>query len=510
MSNDNGTGKSVFRNKTIITFIALGIFAWVVDSVVDAAFFYGDSLPSQMFAANGENIWSRLFIFSIFIVFGTYAGLIISRKNTAKDDALQARKFAETVFNSMHDSISVLDAATFTIIDVNTVFLADMGLTREEVIGKTCHEVIGHQSEPCTPTEGPCPLKESVRLGTYAACEQTIFTDHGKKILAEVSTSPILDSHGQVVQVVHVIRNITEQKRLEAEMQKLSMVVEKTADMVVITSKGGIIEYVNPAFEELTGYSRNEAVGNTPRILKSGEHTLQFYEHLWDTILSGHIYRNVFINRKKNGEIYYDACTITPVVDRRGEITNFIATAKDITEQKQAEHELRERAEKDYLTGIFNRRTFFELLEAEVERARRYERPLSLVMLDIDHFKKINDTHGHAVGDTVLKETTRIVQKSIRQTDVFARIGGEEFVILAPETTLQGTLELAGKVRGAMESASMLPQGGKVTISFGVAELDATVTIDELLKRADEALYQAKGNGRNRVEHYRAPVKAAA
>jgi len=504
MSGATNFTKNKVGNRSMLAFVALGVAAWVLDSIVDATFFYGNSLSDQILATNAENLWSRLLVLSIFLGFGTYAGLIISRGKRAEQDALQARTLTETVFNSMHDAISVLDAATFRIMDVNAVFLAELGLEKEDVIGKSCYDIACMQSRlPCAPSNDTCPLKDTLNFGGYAAYEQVRISPGGDKTIMEVSTNPIKNSQGQVVKVVHVSKNITERKRMEMEMQKLSMVVEKTADMVVITNKGGIIEYVNPAFEELTGYSRDEAVGNTPRILKSGAHEMPFYENLWETILAGNTYRCVFTNRKKNGELYHDSCTITPVIDRRGEITHFIATAKDITEQKLAEQELRERAEKDYLTGVFNRRAFFEILETEVARARRYERPLSLVMLDIDHFKKINDTYGHAVGDEVLKATARILQQSVRLSDVLARIGGEEFVILVPETTLQHTLDLAEKVRRAIESSSLLPNEEKVTISFGVAELDSTATIDELMIRVDEALYQAKANGRNRVEPYR-------
>ncbi len=122
-------------------------------------------------------------------------------------------------------------------------------------------------------------------------------------------------------------------------------------------------------------------------------------------------------------------------------------------------------------------------------------------MLDIDHFKKINDTYGHAAGDEVLKAVSRVVQKSIRHTDVFARIGGEEFVILAPETGLEHTVDVAGKVRSTI-AASLVHHNEKVTISFGVAELGNAATIDEFVRRADSAMYLAKTNGRNRVEYY--------
>lgn len=495
-------------NRTMAFFILLGVGAWALDTVVDAVFVYNDSLAGRILAPNAENIWHRLFVLGIFIGFGAYAGVINSRGKVTEENLRKARTFGDAVFNSMHDSISVLDANTLKIIDVNAAFLEEQRLGKEDVLGKTCYEVTHGLDRPCALPHDPCPLHDTVQLGVYSTYEHTHFNSRGERIMSEVSTSPLKDSSGRIVQVVHVSRDITERKRTEARMRKLSMVVEQTADIVVITGKSGIIEYVNPAFENLTGYSRDEAVGNTPRILKSGRHTAEFYQELWDTILSGGVYRNVFVNKKKNGDLYYDECTITPVIDGKGAITHFVATAKDITDQKHAEHELRERAEKDYLTGVFNRRKFYEILAHELERAQRYERALSLIMMDIDHFKKVNDTHGHAVGDEVLKATAAMVRAHIRDTDTLARIGGEEFVILAPETTLEHTLGLAEKVRCTIAAAE-LPRCGKITISFGVTALDDTVTIDEFVRRADEALYRAKNTGRNRVEYCLGPVAAA-
>ncbi len=415
-------------------------------------------------------------------------------------------------------------------------------------------------------------------------------------------------------------------------MRKLSTAVEKAADMIVITDNRGIIEYVNPAFETVTGYTREEATGKTPRILKSGIHGEEFYRELWDTILSGNIYRNVFVNRKKNGELYYDECTITPMRNQQNVITHFIATAKviterimaenalreseermrtitqmaanaivmidaagavsfwnpaaerlfgysaeeamgmdlhkiivprrhyddfrkgfdgfaetgegavvgktlemtarkkdgtefpvelsisgirikeqwhavgiirDITERKQAEHKLREYAEKDALTGLLNRRKFYEVLEQEKERAVRYARSLSLLMFDIDHFKAVNDTYGHSAGDKVLKTTASVVTDHIRKADVLGRIGGEEFAVLATETTAESALALAEKIRCAVEMAEH-DHAGKITVSIGVSTYDIGLTLDEFVRRADEALYAAKNNGRNRVECYSA------
>jgi len=608
----------------------LGVLFWLLDSAVDSLLIGKSSFLAQVFETDAGELWMRLFVLFSCIGFGCYAGIIISRAEKAEETARQDREFTETVLNGMHDAISVIDVRDFRIVDVNAAFLSDMGLTREEVIGKTCHEVTHRSSVPCSAPGHPCPLCDTVNFGKYSTCEHIHYSSDGRKIHAEVSTSPVKDADGQVVRVIHVSRDISARKAADMEMSKLSTAVEKAADMIVITDKKGIIEYVNPAFETVTGYSREEAEGKTPRILKSGVHGEEFYRELWGTILSGNIYRNVFVNRKKDGELYYDECTITPMRDQQNAITHFIATAKvitdrvkaenalreseermrtitemaasaivmidaaglvsfwnpaaeilfgystdeimgmdlhnvivpqrhyadfqkgfarfaktgegpimgrtlemtaqkkdgtefpvdlsisgirikdqwhavgiikDITERKQAEHKLREYAEKDALTGVLNRRKFYEGLEEERERAMRYSRPLSLVMFDIDHFKAVNDTYGHAAGDTVLKKTASVVGEHIRKADVLGRVGGEEFAIAAAETPAASALALAEKIRAAVEAAEH-DQVGRITISIGISTYDNRLTLDEFIRRADEALYAAKNNGRNRVECY--------
>ncbi len=609
----------------------LGVLFWLLDSAVDS-FLQHSSFLSRVLSSDTGELWMRLFVLFSFIGFGFYAAAIIVRAERAEEMSRRDREFAEMVINGMHDAISVIDVRDFRIVDVNAAFLSDLGLTRDEVIGKTCHEVTHRSPLPCAAPDDPCPLCDTVRLHKYATYEHVHYTSDGRKVYAEVSTNPIRDDSGRVVKVIHVSRNISERKAAETEMRKLSTAVEKAADVVVITDSKGIIEYVNPAFETVTGYTREEAEGRTPSMLKSGLHGEGFYRELWDTILSGNIYRNVFVNRKKNGELYYDECTITPMRNGQGAITHFIATAKvitdrimaenalreseermrtitqmaanaivmidaagavsfwnpaaeklfgysagealgkdlheiivplrhyedfrkgfagfaktgegaivgrtlemvaqrkdgtefpvdlsisgisineqwhavgiirDITDRKEAEHKLREYAEKDALTGVFNRRKFYELLGQEKERAVRYTRSLSLVMFDIDYFKAVNDTYGHAAGDRVLRKTASVVTEHIRKSDVLGRVGGEEFAVVAAETTAESALALAEKIRCAVEMAEH-DQVGRVTISIGVSAYEDGLTLDEFVRRADEALYAAKNNGRNRVEGYSA------
>lgn len=186
--------------------------------------------------------------------------------------------------------------------------------------------------------------------------------------------------------------------------------------------------------------------------------------------------------------------------DAQGQPLRVCGTHLDIGKQKRLEEELRQLAATDPLTGTFNRRSFLQSISQEINRAQRYERPLALIMIDIDHFKQINDTLGHERGDEALKDISARVRQRLRQTDVFARWGGEEFLILAVETTLQQAVTLAETLLTALRDAS-LAGIGSVTASFGVACYRSGETPDQWLKRVDDLMYQAKSEGRNRVCH---------
>jgi diguanylate cyclase (GGDEF)-like protein len=171
----------------------------------------------------------------------------------------------------------------------------------------------------------------------------------------------------------------------------------------------------------------------------------------------------------------------------------------EIAERKKVERKLRDLSEKDYLTMIFNRRKLFELLDSEIEKARRYSRPLSLIIFDLDHFKEVNDSYGHLAGDSVLKATAAVVEAVIRKNDIFARYGGEEFIVLTPETALNGARSLAEKIRAAIEQ-NAFEHAGSITVSAGVSEFSTGDTDASFIEKADRALYDAKRKGRNRIE----------
>jgi diguanylate cyclase (GGDEF)-like protein/PAS domain S-box-containing protein len=286
-------------------------------------------------------------------------------------------------------------------------------------------------------------------------------------------------------------------------------IVECVNDIIVVTEArpidppGPRIVYVNAAFERITGYAREEVVGRDPRFLQGRNTSREVRASIRAALSTGTPVRATIVNYTKLGDPYWVELNIVPLRSDSGVITHYVALSRDLTDQKRVQDELYRLATTDPLTGIGNRRSFFDRAAIEVDKARRYARPLSLITLDIDHFKQINDRHGHECGDAVLKGVASRAAGLLRSVDLLGRIGGEEFGIVLPETPFVRGIEVAERLRheiaalpypSAMESIS-------VSASFGVSTLDASPadSLEALMRRADHALYQAKASGRNAV-----------
>jgi diguanylate cyclase (GGDEF)-like protein/PAS domain S-box-containing protein len=304
-------------------------------------------------------------------------------------------------------------------------------------------------------------------------------------------------------------RQIKERKHAEEQLHKLSQAVEQSPVSIVITDTSGRIEYVNPRFVQLTGYALEEAIGENPRILKTEKTDAEIHRQLWETISAGKEWQGEFINRKKNGDLYYESALISPIIDSNGVITHYLAVKEDITERKLAEEkilllqaELREQAIRDPLTGLYNRRYLNEFMEHELARAARERYSVCFVMIDIDHFKKINDDFGHDAGDSILRKLANQLQSQARVVDIICRYGGEEFLAILPNVTAEIAYQITQRWR-LYFMGSTLPleyNRAKATISCGISEYPAHGTVgSELIILADKAMYQAKANGRNQV-----------
>lgn len=296
---------------------------------------------------------------------------------------------------------------------------------------------------------------------------------------------------------IGTVIDITDIEQTKEKLTLLSHAIEQTDDMVRITDRDGKIIFVNDSIIQHSGYTQQEILGQTPRIFKSDKHDHKFYRKMWSNILSGETFKATFINKKKNGDIYYEQETITPIDNNNG-TQYFVATGKDISERVKMEHDLYEKATIDSLTGIINRQRFNELLQIELERYKRYRYDFAIIMLDIDYFKSVNDTYGHQIGDNTLKSISEVISYSIRKSDIFARWGGEEFIIIAPNLNKESAIKFSEKIKSNISSTTF-EHVGKLTVSMGITFPKQDDTKEELFKRVDNAMYLSKESGRNKV-----------
>lgn len=277
-------------------------------------------------------------------------------------------------------------------------------------------------------------------------------------------------------------------------------VIEASLDGIIITDNKGIIEAVNPSFTTLTGYSADEALGKTPALLSSGKHHPDFYKAMWKSMLTQGYWQGEVWNRRKNGDIYAQWLTITGIRNSQGVIRQFAAIFSDITDRKLKEEQIHSMAYYDELTGLANRRLLLDRLKQALANAHYHKHKMGVLFLDLDLFKRINDSLGHQAGDEVLKQIARRLSASIREGDSVARIGGDEFLVLVPEVESLHLLEaLAARLISVLTKPLTIQQNQLVvSTSIGISVFpDDGTTEETLLKHADTAMYRAKETGRN-------------
>ena len=289
---------------------------------------------------------------------------------------------------------------------------------------------------------------------------------------------------------------------------KFEDIVELAKDVIIVTKSypiddpGPEIVYVNKAFTELTGYTQEDVIGKTPRILQSKGTDEKTKKIIRQGLEQKIPVRVTIMNYSKYGEEYWLDLSILPLKNSRDVVTHFVAIQRDVTEQKNIEKKLEILSRTDSLTELLNRRAFNEISENEFSRFKRNGDVYTILMIDIDHFKSINDTYGHETGDFAIKEIAKICQTNLRLHDTVARIGGEEFCVLLPFTNKQTAYKIAEKLRKIISNTLVTTKDYNIsmTISIGISEVNGE-DIDHMIvfKRADENLYKAKNSGRNRV-----------
>ncbi|MDP3671322.1 MAG: EAL domain-containing protein [Telluria sp.] len=351
------------------------------------------------------------------------------------------------------------------------------------------------------------PLQSGSRvLGTFClyAYEPHFFDAAQLRLLEEMT--------GDVSFALANIEHEELRRQGDEKLRKLSRAVEQSANAVVITDREGVIEYVNPWFTRITGYSAEEVIGQTPRILKSGETHPETHKRLWDTLVSGKEWHGELHNAKKDGELYWCLEAISPLKNEAGEVTHFVAITEDISARKQTEQTIRHLAFHDVLTGLPNRRLFRDRLNQAVTTGQRNKTGFALMLLDLDYFKAVNDTLGHDAGDALLTIVATRLGERIRSVDTLARMGGDEFALLACDTSRpEDVAALAAALQNALR-APITIQDRELYLSASIGITlypDDSDDVDSLIKNADIALYRAKDLGRDNYQFFTDDMNSA-
>lgn len=395
-----------------------------------------------------------------------------------------------------------------------------------EVLGKPHAEIIHRQfDEPLAPERRAVASFHWARAmtGLDSTYEAKIQNYANKQLHLSTWVSPARDAEGDVVGVLVAVLDTSEQHRLQQqlassaeEIQDLKKALDAHA-IVAITDAKGVITSVNDKFCEISRYDREELIGNTHALINSGHHPKKFFADLWRTISSGKVWSGEICNRAKDGSLYWVSTTIVPYTDEEGRPTRYIAIRADITERKGMEQKVEKMAYHDALTGLPNRRLLMDRLQQCIERSERTAHYGALLLLDLDHFKDVNDTLGHDQGDQLLRQVSARLQRCVRRTDTVARLGGDEFVVLLTELgdseddASSQTGHLCDEVlRSLCEPYSLERATVSTSSSIGVVLFRGQkVSAPELMKQADISMYQAKDAGRKAARFFDPAVQQA-
>ncbi|MCG2734252.1 sensor domain-containing diguanylate cyclase [Pseudodesulfovibrio aespoeensis] len=434
---------------------------------------------------------------------------VFARDVTEQRKAQAALKRSEQRFRDVSAAVGEYiwetdgrDTFTFVTEDVFSI----LGYTQEEMLGQTPALFVAREH-----TEDFLRWRADLyRLQSpFSKVELRCLTRDGRAIWLQSSGVPHFDDEGGFRGYRGADMDITDRKDAEnaikASERKLRALAESAYDAIVMIDMHGNASFWNRAAERLFGYTEEEVMGRPihelitpPELRDEAMAGMRQFAGSGDGDAVGAIQETEAL-RKDGTRVSVERSVSSFQLGGRWYA---VATIRDITERKATEARVHELATTDSLTGLFNRRRFMELAEREFMRTKRYQGALTMLMMDIDHFKRVNDTHGHGVGDEVLRELARISRTALRELDILGRLGGEEFGVLLPETDAGPAMEVAQRLRRAIEKASMATDAGtlRITVSIGAATSNNDAeTVETLLKRADVALYEAKQSGRNKV-----------
>ena len=391
------------------------------------------------------------------------------------------------------------------ILDVNDHACISLGYTRAELLHKTVNEFVVR-----APDSSSTHIWQDLSPGTPVNVPAIHRTKDGSLFPVETRLMQF-HSKGQPL-VLAVARDISERKRTEEQLRLSAEVFEYSREAILITNRVGRIISINRAFAEMTGYAQTEILGKTMRDLSSSRQDVAFIQQMGDSIRQSGHWSGEFWGRKKDGVIFPVWLSMVLVKDTNGQTRHYICVANDISEFKYAEQRIYYLAHFDVLTDLPNRAMLREWMTSALSQAHYNHEEMAVLFVDVDHFKNVNDTLGHHSGDLVLAAMAKRLKTSVSSTDLVARMGGDEFVLVLPNTGVDGAVDAAQRIAASLIEPLTIDQHRiNVTISIGIGIYPHDgQTMDVLVKNADAALYHAKMLGRNNYQFFTEQMNIAA
>lgn len=407
---------------------------------------------------------------------------------------------AQKTLQESEERFKALSAATYggiVIHDQGLILECNNGLS--EITGFSYAELIGMNGLDLIAPEFIDTVLNNIQSGYAGSYEVAGVRKDGLTFPVTIKGKDIVYK-GRDARIIEFI-DITARKKTEEQLKLAASVFTHAREGIMITGASGAIIEVNDTFTHITGYGREEVLGENPRFLKSGQHSEEFYTKMWISLQENKHWSGEVWNKRKNGEIFAELLTISAVSGTNGKTQNYVALFSDITQMKQHQQQLEHIAHYDVLTNLPNRILLADRLHQAMSQSKRRKQSLAVVYLDLDGFKAINDNYGHDVGDQLLIKLSKLMNECLREGDTLARIGGDEFVAVLADIEGMSDCEqiLERLLQSAMRPVSIKGKTLQVSTSIGVTVYPQdSADADQLIRHADQAMYIAKQTGKNR------------
>lgn len=417
----------------------------------------------------------------------------------------KSEKKYRDIFENILDGIYILDTEGH-FKEVNNALLSILGYSRDELLKSKIQDFI-HPEDREKSAQYHRKLVEKV---SYKSYEGRIINKEGEILYVEINSNAIIEN-SKMIGSRDILRDITKRKKAEEKLYLAVSVIENLAEGIAIADSEMVIQSVNPSFTVITGFTVEEVIGQKSRFLQSERHGDQFYKDMWDAISETGHWEGEILDRRKSGEVYPQWLSIVVIKNELGKITQYVGVFSDITNRKKYEDFIRHQAYHDPLTGLPNRQLFHDRLSVSLVQAARNKELLAVMFLDLDHFKRVNDTMGHNIGDKLLQLVAKSIKQCVRKGDTVSRLGGDEFTLLLPEIKeIESVFKIAQKVINLFSKPMIIDHHRlPITTSIGISLFPNDGDEPEtLLRKADDAMYAVKQNGRNGYQLYAANIQS--